>query len=116
MHTFPITFTGPQNFAKELQLNSVDPSIHTSTPEENFAFTQGSKPRILAADYHPTDIRTIAGNCTHLTAHQREQLHSVLQNHTSMFEGILRHYPDEPVHLDVNKSIAPHRYRAYPIP
>ena len=104
MHTFPLTFTGPQHLAKELQLNSVDPSVHTSTPEDNFAITQGWKPCILAADRCPADIRTIDNNCTHLTANQREQLHSVLQNHNSMFNGIPHHFPDELVHLDINNN------------
>ena len=62
MHIFPITFSGPQHLAKELQLNSVDPSVHISTPEDNFAITQGSKPRILAADYRPAGICTVADN------------------------------------------------------
>ena len=33
-----------------------------------------------------------------------------------MFDGILQHHPDEPVHLDVDKNITPHWCRAYPIP
>ena len=63
MHIFLLAFTGRQHLAKELQLNSVNPSVHISTPEDNFAITQQSKPHILAADYRPADIHTIADKC-----------------------------------------------------
>ena len=51
MYTSPLTFTGPQNLAQELQLNSIDQSIQALAPEDNFAITQGSKSFILALDY-----------------------------------------------------------------
>ena len=98
MPTFLLAFIGPRHLAKELQLNSIDPSVHISSSKDNFAVSQKSKPRILAADYRPANIRTIANNCMPLTTNQREQLHSVLENHTSMFDGILWHYPDKLVH------------------
>ena len=33
-----------------------------------------------------------------------------------MFDGKLRHYPDEEIHLDIDPMVLPHRCRAYPVP
>ena len=33
-----------------------------------------------------------------------------------MFEGKLKHYLDEEIHLRINPSIRPHRCHAYPVP
>ena len=33
-----------------------------------------------------------------------------------MFDGVLKHYPDEEIHLDIDPSIRPHCCRAYPVP
>ena len=110
MPNFPQDFRGPADLAQQLYLDTVEPKNLLD------AFAFGSTPEILAADYKPADVRAVVDNCTHLNASKKEALYNVLKDFSDVFDGKLRHYPDEEIHLDVDPTAQPHRSRAYPIP
>ena len=110
MPSFPATFTTPAALACDLLLDLVEPRNLLDS------FALGIKPDILAADYRPADIEAVVNDCTHLDKSQREKLYDVLKDFVDVFDGKLRHYPDEEIHLDVDPNAQPHRSRAYPIP
>ena len=39
-----------------------------------------------------------------------------MSRYSQLFDGILRVFPDEKIHLDIDPSVTPHRSRTYPIP
>lgn len=121
MRSFPLDFSTPQQLAQQLHLNAVDPFQSPPTSSDTYTLLYAddhvdSASGILAADYKPVDIDTVVSNCTHLSQDQQAQLQSVLLDFTDMFDGKLRHYTDETIHLDVDPDARPHRCRAYPIP
>ena len=72
--------------------------------------------QILPSAYDPADLQSVAQSCTHLSPQQRNELYKVLSQYPQLFDGILRVFPDEKIHLDIDPSVKPHRSRAYPIP
>jgi transposase InsO family protein len=121
MRAFPADYTGPQSLAQQLHLNAIDPFQSPPASTDTFALMTPQDPHddessILAADYKPVDIQTVVSNCTHLSQQQQHALFEVLKNFSELFNGKLKVYPDETIHLDIDHSVRPHRCRAYPIP
>ncbi len=110
MSTYPRHCTSSTELAYHLYLDNAEPSNLFD------AFALSSDKEILAADYRPADIRKVAYGCTHLTQDQRDKLYDVLKDFSEVFDGKLRHYPDEEIHLDVDPNATPHRRRPYPVP
>ena len=109
MRPFPLNFQNPAHLAAQLNSELLDPT------QDAFVLSTLSD-SILAADYQAVDITTVVQNCTHLNPDQQNKLATVLNDFTDMFDGVLRHYPDEEIHLDIDPSVRPHRCRAYPVP
>lgn len=121
MRAVPPDFTGPADLARDLQLDSADPFYFDSSNDDAFALPESSDQSesscsILPADYRPADILATTQACTHLPLDKREQLYNLLKNYQDVFDGKLKVYPDELIHLDIDPTIQPHRSRAYPIP
>ena len=75
-----------------------------------------TKPEITAAKYGATDANQIVRTmCTHLSLDRQNQLCDVLSKYDRLFDGELKSYPLEQIHLDVDSSVSPYRSRAYPI-
>ena len=72
--------------------------------------------QILPSAYDPADLQSIAQACTHLSPQQQNKLYEVLSRYPQLFDGTLRVFPDEKIHLDIDPSVTLHRSRAYPIP
>ena len=71
---------------------------------------------ILDSKYDAVDPRKIADSCTHLTQEQRDDLAKLFSKFTKLFNGELRAFTDEKIHLDIDPTVTPHRSRAYAVP
>ena len=118
MCSFPANFQGPQHLAHQLHLDENNPFCSSNDPQDSFAVHDTPKPdsKRLAADYPPVDIQTVVQNCSHLSLDQQNKLASVLSDIPGMFDGKLRHYPDEEIHLGIDPTIHPNGCRVYPVP
>ena len=71
---------------------------------------------ISSSSYERADIGEITNNCTHLTPEQRRQLHQLLTKFPTLFDGKLKRFTDETVHLDIDPRVKPTQSRAYTVP
>ena len=70
---------------------------------------------ITKSTYHPISISTIVDTQKHLSVEDREILSNMLNKHTVLFDGILKVYPHQLVHLDILPNVTPHHLCAYPV-
>ena len=94
-----------QDYYERMTLNDGDLSL-----EETYAMS------IKDSKYDATDPKTIADSCEHLTPSQREDLAKLLSKFPVLFDGKLKVFTDERVHLDIDPNVTPHRSRAYAVP
>ena len=71
---------------------------------------------IKPANYRKVDIKEVIDKCDHLRPYQKQQLENLLCKYTRLFDGTLKVYPHEKVHLDVDPQAKPVFRRAYPVP
>ena len=72
---------------------------------------------ILDAKYEQVDVDTvIEEQCSHLTSTQKNNLRTLLQQHTKLFDGTLGQYPGKPMHIDIDPTATPVYRRPYPVP
>ena len=71
---------------------------------------------ILPSLYDKADVASVVQQCTHLTQEQRNKLHQVLSKYETLFDGKLKKYQGEQIHLEIDPSVSPTCTRAYPIP
>jgi hypothetical protein len=60
--------------------------------------------------------KEIAAKCTHLTEDQRADLVKLFSKFTQLFDGKLRKFTDEQIHLEVDPSVEPNHSRACAVP
>ena len=89
-----------------------DPSIANSFSPP----TKKHKKDILPSLYETHDPTVIAQGCVHLSSKQQEQLTTLLSRFHTLFNGELKVYPHNQLHLDVDPSIKPFVSHTYPIP
>ena len=70
---------------------------------------------ITKSTYHPISISSIVDTQTHLSVEDRKILSNMLNKHTVLFDGILKVYPHQLVHLDILPNVTPRHLRAYPV-
>ena len=120
MRAFPTDISSPAEIATQLHLDYMDPLWSDTCNDDAYALAcpsdnKANKPEILPSNYEPVNLKDIADSCTHLSQPQRNQLHELSVEHQNVFDGKLRSYTDEPIHLEVDPNATPHRCRAYPI-
>ena len=71
---------------------------------------------IVESKYDGATPKEIADTCTHLTSNQRRDLEKLFSKFEKLFDGKLRQFTDEKIHLDVDPTIRPSRSRAYTVP
>ena len=71
---------------------------------------------ILESKYDAMDPKKIAEGCKHLTPEQREDLAKLLSKFDVLFNGELRKFTDERIHLEVDPTVPPTRSRAHAVP
>ena len=71
---------------------------------------------LTANTYQSEDIERLVKQCHHLTNSQQQDLHQLLIKFPTLFDGILREYPQLRVKLDIDPHIPPHASRAYSVP
>ena len=91
-----------------------DPSddLHAlSSPPEK----EKQKCAIKDSLYEKHEPAKIAARCTHLDIDQQQKLAKLLPKYPVLFNGELKVYPHQQLHLDIDPSIKPHVSHAYPI-
>jgi hypothetical protein len=98
----------------------------TRAPRENTCFAQElisirsatkRMVKVLDAKYEKADLPAIIrGNCSHLTASDREKLLSVLLKFDLLFDGPLGDWKLLPVSFELKEGMNPYHGRPYPIP
>lgn len=71
---------------------------------------------IRESNYGKVDVGEVVNACSHLSSSQKRDLKRVLQKFETLFDGTLKVYPDEKIHLDLDPTVKPHCARTYPIP
>ena len=85
--------------------------------EERQAKEAGYKSKvILPSHYKRVDVQEVARSCTHLPLHQQNELAQTLEQYPTLFDGKLKVYKSEKIHLVLKDDAVPYRTRPYPIP
>ena len=71
---------------------------------------------LMDSKYEGATPREIADSCTHLTPEQRDDLEKLFSKFTTLFDGNLRKFTDEQIHLDVDPTVPSKRSRPYTVP
>ena len=71
---------------------------------------------MLDSKYDGATPREIADSCTHLTPEQRDDLAKLFSKFETLFDGKLRSFTDEQVHLEVDPTVPAKRTRPYTVP
>ena len=72
---------------------------------------------ILDAKYGKVEIEeVIKDNCSHLSPDKQRQLRDMLLKHETLFDGVLKTFPGQPMHLDLVPGATPVYRRPYPVP
>ena len=94
-------------------LNAADGEVYTS---ENDNLGYKSK-TIKASTYEKADVKALARSCSHLSLSQQADLEKLLSKYEKLFDGKLKVYKGEQVHLDLKEDAVPARCaRAYTVP
>ena len=70
---------------------------------------------ITKSMYHPVSISTIVDTQTHHSVEGRKKISVMLNKHRVLFDGILKVYPHQLVHLDIIPNATPFHLHAYPM-
>ena len=72
---------------------------------------------ILDAKYEKVYIEDlIKEHRSHLTKKQQDQLKEVLLKYDKLFDGVLKEYPGQPMHIDLQSNASPVYRRPYLVP
>lgn len=71
---------------------------------------------ITASNYEKVDVGEVVNSCFHLSSSQKRALKRILRRYETLFDGKLKVFPNEKIHLDIDPTVAPHRARTYPVP
>ena len=96
--------------------NELTPLSDHSVANSSSPPTKKQKKDILPSLYETHDPTIIAKGCVHLSSTQQQQLSTLLSKFPTLFNGELKVYPHNKLHLDVDPSVKPFVSRAYPIP
>ena len=114
--------------AEQLFQEAIDPFLdaecpcgvcdaHTTETEQQQAAELGYKSKtILSSTYDAVDIDKLVDSCEHLNRSQRRELAKLLKKFDKLFDGQLKEYKGEQIHLDVDPAVPPHRSKAYTVP
>jgi RNase H-like domain found in reverse transcriptase/Integrase zinc binding domain/Reverse transcriptase (RNA-dependent DNA polymerase) len=104
-HSLPMVTRKGSNINTMVSTKSV---LHQA--EEDF----DRKLKILPADYHRADLRSVVP--PHLPPTQQNTLHSVLQDYADLFAGKLGCLPGKPIDFHLKPGTTPYHGRAFPVP
>ena len=113
MREFPQSVEGhlPTDVLLQDFLDTIDPAFNdedsqSSEQGESHVLEDGFA-EILESKYDKVTPEQIVANCTHLTQDQRNDLAKLFSKFDTLFDGKLRSYTDEKIHLDVDDKIPP---------
>ena len=96
----------------DLQFNDDDSDSEDEDDDDNDVYPAA----ILPSLYDKADMREVCRKCTHLTQEQQDQLYQVLSKYETLFDGKLKKFNGDQIHLDINPEVPSVRTRAYPVP
>ena len=98
--------------------SSAPPNSPAAAPDPSSTLppTKKHKKNILPSLYETHDPKVIAEGCVHLSSEQQQLLITLLSQFPTLFNGELKVYPHNQLHLEVDPSIKPFVSCAYPIP
>ena len=71
----------------------------------------------MDAKYEKNDIKEIIKeHCSHLYKAQQGQLKDTLLKYDKLFDGVLKEYPGQPIHIDLQPNASPVHRRRYSVP
>ena len=71
---------------------------------------------IAESNYEKADVNEVVNSCSHLSSVQKQDLKELLHKYETLFDGKLKIFPNEKIHLDLDPSITPYKARTYPVP
>ena len=71
---------------------------------------------ITESKYEAVNIDKVVNACSHLSSSHKRDLKRLLNKFPTLFDGKLKVFPGEQIHLDIDPSVQPHRARTYPVP
>jgi TusA-related sulfurtransferase len=103
---------------EDLSEHDIEPETAFLTEEEERkAVEEGYKSKvILPSHYKKVDVHDVVQTCTHLPLHHQNDLAHILEQYTTLFDGKLKVYKGQKIHLELKEGAVPYRTRAYPIP
>ena len=94
-----------------------DDTVLLTEEEEEQAIEQGYKSKvILPSHYNKVDVHEVVKSCTHLPLHHQNDLAHTLEQYPTLFDGKLKVYKGQKIHLELKTDAIPYRTRPYPIP
>ena len=100
-------------------LNSIDPVFNDEddgSSDNDGNILEDGFADILESKFDKLTPEQIAAQCPHLTQEQRDDLVKLFSKFETLFDGNLRMFTDEQIHLEVDPMVSPTRSRAYAIP
>ena len=58
----------------------------------------------------------VVNSCSHLSSSQKRDLKRLLQKFEILFNGKLKTFPNEQIHLELDPTVPAHRAQTYPVP
>ena len=82
---------------------------------EDELFGEDAFPTTLESKYEAADLDNIVKECSHLSSEQQADLLKAMKAFPTLFDGQLREYTGDKVHLEVDPNVPPRQSRAYPV-
>eukprot|EP00977_Amphora_coffeiformis_P009356 scaffold2144_cov98-Amphora_coffeaeformis.AAC.1 len=105
--------TVPTEYSDDYSIDDPEDEPEVLTQEDGYRTQLG---QVQRNDYSETDISAVAASWTHLPLHQRDELQTLLEEFPALFDGRLKSYPHEKVHLELINNATPFRTRPYAVP
>ena len=103
----------PQMTAKEIESYLYQMDLE----DEGLSDLEAYASPILDAKYEKVDIEDlIEEHCSHLNKTQQDQSNKVLLKYDKLFDEVLKKYPGQPMHIDLQPNASPVYRRPYPVP
>jgi gag-polyprotein putative aspartyl protease len=100
-----------------MQGNVISPDALNNIEESETMYDATSRmKRIIEAKYEAANLNEIAKDCKNLSTVEQNQLEELLQKYSTLFDGTLGHWKDEPYNIELKPDAKPYHARPYPIP
>ena len=102
-----------------IEMKSVDATEQTSFAIADSAAVEGASSRlkkILDAKYEAANLDEIVATFDHLTIAEKADLLKILKKYSTLFDGTLGNWRDNPYEIELKEGVKPYHARCFPIP